>query len=379
MKRHFSCASSAWLIYPLTWHCAAAVWMTLSVSAAAAAEELADWGPAPERVFCDFAYRRGAVLHDGFLFFTSGRHLHIADVRQPLKPRLLKALPVPGIPGPLSLLGNRHLALTNGASLAVWDISTPPEAKLVHRSLVGYPEHKSPAALAPWQHFLLIPCRKGGLAVADVRRPEQPELLPALPLPGMAEDVTVDPGAARAYVACDRGVAVVDLSEPPGKLLAFHPVHPSVDRVLIRGGELLIASKKAFLRARVDSGKLELLSSTPQIAFGFYAFPYDLQLFGSQVFIACGEGGLQILGWPKNEVVSILASPGHYQPTEFAYDVYWSFAFAYDGKRYAYLVDENYDWQKPGKLKILEVRRKGKEWDIRQVAALELQPPPARE
>lgn len=146
-----------------------------------------------------------------------GYGLIIVDLRTPLQPRELGRLPYPGassidVTGNFAYLGNS----TNGQTLGVVDIGDPKHPILVSDWLMP----DTPWGLLTHRNFLFVAepetgISKGGIRVLDVRDPTSLIQLGRWEGDcGLASDMAMDHLRSLLFVACARGIHILDVSDP---------------------------------------------------------------------------------------------------------------------------------------------------------------------
>jgi len=160
---------------------------------------------------------RHITIGGHYLYIVADRGVVILDVDDPMKPKLISVVELPGARA--TALQFRYLFVTDDAGLRVVDVTVPEKPRLIHR--------EAPAvALAGAQRiyvartYAYVAAGKQGLAIIDVERAESPRLAQVFDGGGALNDVRDVVVASTnaslfAYVADGRnGLRVVQLTSP---------------------------------------------------------------------------------------------------------------------------------------------------------------------
>ena len=170
--------------------------------------------------------------------------IHLVDISEPGRPRLVKTLPSPEKDRSCVVENGFLYVATRYDGVLIYDLNLP-DTPLVNLVEMPWPQSGlSPIlGLDVATGYLYMVTGQGGLKVVDVRNPYQPEIVNSLSLPGMPNGIYVD--GNRAYTRIPRvGIAVVDISNPQKpEALGVVPL-----RLSVRGIESLDEKLLVFTR-----------------------------------------------------------------------------------------------------------------------------------
>ncbi len=194
--------------------------------------------------------QRRAVIRAGILYVAdwfSG--IHIYDVRDRRRPRLLASLHTPGSPKGIVLDGDVAYVADDDHGLQVIDIADPAQPRLIgHLQTPGLAY--TPVIVG---QRLYLASHRGGIQIIDIGQPTQPRLLSSYDTAGKAWSIRVR--GQRAYVADDdNGLLVFDVSDDRApRLIARYLAGGAVEEVLLDGDEAYLALFEGELQV-VDIG-----------------------------------------------------------------------------------------------------------------------------
>ncbi len=145
---------------------------------------------------------------DSLVYIAADAQFIVVDVSEPQYPDLVFQHRYPrGCRGIALAEGCCYLALEQ-IGVAIWDVDSLPPVQL------GSLDTPSNArGVAARGDYLYVADGRGGLVIADVADPQNPEAIATLELPGYAERISVKD--TLVYVGCrDGGVAVVNVANP---------------------------------------------------------------------------------------------------------------------------------------------------------------------
>jgi len=291
--------------------------------------------------------------------------LRVYDVTDREAPRQMAELKLSGLINDLAAIDDRTLGLVNGALLQVVDISETDRPRLLHQETVGVPETHGPESLVVRDKRAYLACRKGGLKIYDLSKPSAPKFLGALPMRGLAKNLSLD--GNRCFVATQTGVAVADISADQPRLLTFYDSLRSTEEILLRPPHAMIFSKEYF--ASIDFSDLDAprpLGECTTLDLFFFRYPQEAALIGDYVFTAQTEGGVYVVDWRDPARPRVVAQFSCWEPkgSDFRYVI--ATGLALQGQRTAYVMA--YD----GRLSVLDIRQKRGKFEITALARTEL-------
>ncbi len=186
----------------------------------------------------NYGGQRRLVIRDGIAYVAdwfSGIHLY--DIREPHRPRLLSSLHTPGSPKGIVVRGDIAYVADDDHGLQVVDIADPHRPRIIaNLATAGL-------AYTPLleDDLLYLASHRGGFQIIDISDPAAPRLLTSLDTPGKAWSIQVQ--KARAYVADDEaGLLIYDVHDPraPQLMGRFSPGTAAED-VLIDGNIAYVA------------------------------------------------------------------------------------------------------------------------------------------
>jgi hypothetical protein len=169
---------------------------------------------------------RHATVGGNIVYITAAAGLVIADLSNPLEPRLLTTVPLHDARA--SMLQFRYLFVTDAEGLRVIDVTRPAEPRLIAEAQIALP---SAGKLFVSRTYAYVANGGHGLAIIDVERPTQPRLVTEFSANGELRDVRDVVVASTnaslfAYVADGAaGLKVVQLTSPASQpnLYGFSP------------------------------------------------------------------------------------------------------------------------------------------------------------
>ncbi len=186
----------------------------------------------------NYGGQRRLVLRDGIAYVAdwfSGIHLY--DLRNPRRPRLLSSLHTPGSPKGIVVRGELAYVADDDHGLQVVDISDPLAPRIVAN--LATPGLAYTPFLAG--DLLFLASHRGGFQIIDLYDPRSPELIVSVDTPGKAWAIQVQKDLA--YVADDEaGLLIYDVLDPekPHLLGRFAPGTAAED-VIIDGNIAYVA------------------------------------------------------------------------------------------------------------------------------------------
>ncbi len=279
----------------------------------------------------NYGGQRRLVLRDGIAYVAdwfSGIHLY--DLRDPRRPRLLSSLHTPGSPKGIVVRGELAYVADDDHGLQVVDISDPLAPRIVanlatpglaytpflegdllylasHRGgfqIIDLYDPRSPElivsvdtpgkawAIQVQKDLAYVADDEAGLLIYDVLDPEKPRLLGRFAPGTAAEDVIIDGNIA--YMAFfDDGLYVLDVSDPEAPKSVAHLATPGNARGLARrGNRLYVADWLAGVHV------VDITSPYRARIVGSYdteGAAWGLQVEGPYAFVADWWGGLTVL------------------------------------------------------------------------------------
>ncbi|HHM06131.1 MAG TPA: hypothetical protein ENJ19_10375 [Gammaproteobacteria bacterium] len=232
---------------------------------------------------------KGVAVRGNYAFIADDDHgLQVADVADPRRPRLVAHLPTPGLAYIPKLAGDRLYLAGHRGGFQIIDIADPLHPRLITSvTTAGMAWGIEPAG-----DTLYVADDQAGLLIYDVQQPATPLLLAQYNPGGRLEDVLV--AEDLAYLTFfDQGLKVLDVADPVRPKPVAELATPGNARGLDRVGQtLFLADWLAGVHA-VDvsnPARPRLLGSydTPGAAWGVKAR-------GETVFVADWWGGFEVL------------------------------------------------------------------------------------
>lgn len=161
-----------------------------------------------------------------YLYITTDAGLAIVNINEPLKPKIEGVVSLKGAHS--SFLQFRYLFVTDAEGLKVVDVTDPTRAKLISdASLEIYHARR----IFVSRTYAYIAAKEKGLAIVDIKQPEQPKLIQYYNADGKindSEDVVIATTNASlfAYIADGKnGLQIVQLTSPEiqPKFYGFSP------------------------------------------------------------------------------------------------------------------------------------------------------------
>jgi hypothetical protein len=158
---------------------------------------------------------RHVTLGGHYAYIAADAGLVVADLDNPLKPRLVTTLALPDVRA--SALQFRYLFVTDARGLETVDVTRLEAPKLVAGSTIPLADARRVYVARTYAY---VAAKKDGLVIVDVKSPERPKLYQKVDFGGRlndAEDVVVGSTNASlfAYVADGRnGMKVLQLTSP---------------------------------------------------------------------------------------------------------------------------------------------------------------------
>jgi len=163
--------------------------------------------------------------------------IHIYDIGDIRKPRLLSSLHTPGSPKGIVVYNKFAYVADDDHGLQVLDVSDPGKPRLINNLPVpglAYTPKRSGGRLYLASH-------RGGFQIIDIRSPEQPQLLGQVDTPGKAWSLDVN--GNYAFIADDdSGLLIFDVTNAHNpKFIAQYQPGAQAEDVIVRGGLAYIA------------------------------------------------------------------------------------------------------------------------------------------
>jgi len=230
-----------------------------------------------------------------YAYFTtvySPDGMHVVDISDPTKPTRVSSSDL--LDGAFITAKNLMLAATDGSTscnFAIRDITDPLAIGKVALLSIPHPENSYPwQDIAVASSLAFVACN-AGVHVVDVSTPSQPFV------------VTSILGSARSYVAASAGyvylgtgrtLRILDVSSPA------YPIEVGTIGLQATINDLLISD--AYLYVSTSAGLISLDISTPQqpIQSAAYQSPFalgELAVSGDRIYAAALNQGLVILRW----------------------------------------------------------------------------------
>lgn len=214
--------------------------------------------------------------------------LHIYDVGDPARPRLLASLKTPGSAKGVVVRGRYAYVADDDHGLQIVDVRDPRAPRIVaHLATPGL-------AYTPKLSgdLLYLSSHRGGFQIIDVSKPTAPRLVADVPTPGMAWSLAV--AGNTLYVADDAaGLLIYDVRHPaaPRAVAAFNP-GGRLEEVLVRKGIAYLAYFDQGLRV-LDVSAPEHPKVLAELATPGNARGLDLE--GNTLYVADWLAGVHIV------------------------------------------------------------------------------------
>lgn len=161
-----------------------------------------------------------------YLYITTDAGLAIVNINEPLKPKIEGVVSLKGAHS--SFLQFRYLFVTDAEGLKVVDVTDPTRAKLISDASL---EINHARRIFVSRTYAYIAAKEKGLAIVDIKQPEQPKLIQYYNADGKindSEDVVIATTNASlfAYIADGKnGLQIVQLTSPEiqPKFYGFSP------------------------------------------------------------------------------------------------------------------------------------------------------------
>ncbi len=178
---------------------------------------------------------KGVTVRDNLAYVADDDHgLQIVDVADPTAPKLAAALALTGLAYTPVLDGDRLFMASHHGGFQIIDIANPFDPKLIG----SYDTPGKAWSLALAQNVLIVADSEGGLIGFNIANPEHPEPVWEFNPGGHAEDVVVD--GTLAFVAFfDGSVYSVDVSDPMQPKVLGQGRTPGNARGLAKRGNVL--------------------------------------------------------------------------------------------------------------------------------------------
>jgi len=257
------------------------------------------------------------VCRDSKLFMTwpggvgnKRRWLLEFDISMPAKPKLLSKAEVSGFALDMAISGN-ELHLVNGLELLVFDISKPGGIRLRSRLAMASDPFHGPQGVAVRGDTVYLACRRSGVKIVVVGKPDAPRIVGACPIDAFVGNVSIHQD--RLFASAEaRGVYVLDVTSSAQPRLVQHVPLSSgcAGRMCHSADTIYLAGGSEAIICAVDKGNdgLHLLGNTQNrgILSPFYGkYSFQTACFGSadagrdlakrHVAVADGECGLVVM------------------------------------------------------------------------------------
>ena len=178
---------------------------------------------------------KGIVVQDGLAYVADDDHgLQVVDVSDPLRPRRVANLATPGLAYTPVLEDDRLYLASHRGGFQIIDVTDPTGPEL----LVSVDTPGKAWSIQVQRDTAYVADDEAGLLIYDVLDPSHPRLLGRFNPGTAAEDVIIDGNIA--YVAFfDDGLYVLDVSHPENPKAVTHLATPGNARGLERHGNLL--------------------------------------------------------------------------------------------------------------------------------------------
>ena len=215
---------------------------------------------------------KGVVVRGGYAFVADDDHgLQVVDIREPTRPRIVAHLATPGLAYTPKLAGDLLYLASHRGGFQIIDVHEPAAPRLI----ADVPTPGMAWSLAVAGNTLYVADDAAGLLVYDVSDPAQPRALASYDAGGRLEEVLVRDGLA--YLAYfDQGLKILDVSMPAEPQLLAELATPGNARGLdLQGDDLYIADWLAGVHVVniADPARPQLQTSydTPGAAWGVRA------------------------------------------------------------------------------------------------------------
>lgn len=251
---------------------------------------------------------KGIVVRDDIAYVADDDHgLQVVNIADPLRPRLIANLATPGLAYTPVLDGDRLYLASHRGGFQIIDVSDPAAPQL----LASQSTPGKAWSIQVQKDLAYVADDESGLLIYDVFNPKAPQLVGRFNPGTAAEDVLIDGNIA--YVAFfDDGLYVLDISDPDKPRSVVHLPTPGNARGLERQGDYLyIADWLAGVQV-VD------ISNPFHAHFvGSYdteGAAWGLRVAGHYAFVADWWGGLFVLDVNQPTQPQLVGSYLHHDP-----------------------------------------------------------------
>ena len=210
------------------------------------------------RKFANGAFNPDGALTDAnnitiagvYAYVTTGHGLVIVSIEDPLNPRIVRRMEVPGLKHPRAIaIQFRYGFVVDDDGLKVIDITQPEDAHLVDGGFVSLADARDVYVARTYAY---VANGKDGVAIVDVERPEKPALDQSYNADGKLNDVhqvkiAMTNASLFAYVADGKnGLRILQLTSPEtvAEYAGFSPrPRPTLIATFKTKGEALAVSK----------------------------------------------------------------------------------------------------------------------------------------
>ena len=235
---------------------------------------------------------KGVVVRGDYAFVADDDHgLQVVDVRDPRTPRIVANVPTPGLAYTPKLVGDLVYLASHRGGFQIIDVSKPTQPKVL--ADVATPGMAWSLAVAG--DTVYVADDAAGLLIYDVRDPTRPRALGAYNSGGRLEEVLVRNGVA--YLAYfDQGLKLVDVSAPAEPRVLAELATPGNARGLDLQGERLyladwLAGVHVINVADPAHPRLERSYDTPGAAWG-------VRVRDDRAYVLDWWGGFAVLRLP---------------------------------------------------------------------------------
>lgn len=270
-----------------------------------------------------YGARNDVAIRGDYAYYTVKNELKIANIADEAFPRLTSVFKIGGFPGDVTLLGKDHLCVLNGTRLIIFNVKDPFKPELVSSLVLGAPELFGPICIEVIGDKGYVACARKGLLTLDLKDPAAPKVLYELTLKGVAIDLAIDDN--KAYIGCDSGISVVDISGAEPKLLGYVDTYRSARSIVAKDGYAFIGSKEYYQAYDLrDPANPKTLGEVVGITFVFNQNSYDMDLVGDLIYVANGEAGLYIMDWTDKANPKILVQFGNWENPDKGVHYVWA-------------------------------------------------------
>lgn len=225
--------------------------------------------------------------------------LHIYDISNPLAPRHLSNLHMPGSAKGVLLMDNYAFVGDDDNGLQVIDISNPAKPRWV----TNLPTAGLAYTMRRADHLLYLADHRGGWNIIDISEPSAPKLLVNVDTPGKAWSLELYKNYL--YVADDdTGVLIYDVSDParPQQVGVFATGGFAED-VVIRGDTAYVAffDQGVYLLDLKNPAKPQIISHLPS-----YGNARGIDVQGERLYLADWDAGLLVIDISNSKAPRIM-------------------------------------------------------------------------